>query len=179
MRFAETPLPGAWLIEPELIRDERGSFTRTFDREQWEARGMDPAVEVCAASLSARAGTLRGMHLQSEPHGEPKLVRVSRGAILDVLVDLRPDSEAYLRWYGVELTAADRRMLFVPRGLAHGFQTLADDTEVCYQLGAPYVPQAATGVRWDDPLLGIDWPEPPAGGRTIAARDMTWPLLEP
>jgi dTDP-4-dehydrorhamnose 3,5-epimerase len=179
MRFTPTPLPGAWLLEPEPVGDERGHFARTFDRVEWEAHGMDPRVEICASSVSTRTGTLRGMHLQAGPHGEPKLIRVARGAIFDVFVDLRPESPRYRRWYGAELSAANGRMLYAPPGLAHGFQTLADDTEVLYMIGAPYVPDAATGVRWDDPLLAIDWPAPPPGGRTIAARDRAWPLLDP
>jgi dTDP-4-dehydrorhamnose 3,5-epimerase len=177
MRFTETPLPGAWLVDLDPVRDERGSFARTFDRDMWNERGMDPAVVQCSVSRNTRAGTLRGLHLQTAPHGETKLVRVSRGAIFDVLVDLREESPAYQRWYGVELSAANDRLLFAPRGLAHGFQTLADDTEVVYQIGAPWVPEAAAGVRWDDPAFAIDWPDSPPGGRTISDRDLAWPLL--
>lgn len=179
MRFVETPLRGAWLIELERAGDERGHFARTFDREAWKAHGLDPEVVQCAASFNRREGTLRGMHLQAQPHGEPKLMRVSRGAIFDVLVDLREDSPTYRRWHGAALTADNGRMLFAPAGLAHGFQTLADETEVLYQMGAPYVPAAASGVRWDDPALGIGWPPAPPGGRTIGARDLAWALLEP
>lgn len=179
MRFSETPLTGAWLIELEPTTDERGHFVRTFDREAWEAHGMDPDVVQCSVSFNARVGTVRGLHLQTEPHAEPKLMRVSRGAIFDVLVDLREDSATYRDWCGIELSATNGRMLFAPRGLAHGFQTLADDSEVLYQMGAPYVPDAATGVRWDDPGLGIDWPPAPSHGRTIGARDLGWPLLDP
>lgn len=179
MRFTPTPLAGAWLIELEPIGDERGHLARTFDREMWETHDMDPAVVQCSTSFNPRAGTLRGMHLQAAPHGEPKLMRVARGAIFDVLVDVREDSPTYRSWYGAELSAENRRMLFAPRGLAHGFQTLADDTEVLYQIGAPYIAGAATGVRWDDPALAIDWPDAPPGGRTIGARDREWPLLDP
>ena len=179
MRFTQTPLAGAWLIELEPVGDERGSFARTFDREAWEQRSMDPSVVQCSVSFNPRAGTLRGMHLQTEPHGEPKLMRVSRGAIFDVLVDLREDSPTHRQWYGAQLSAENGCMLFAPRGLAHGFQTLADDSEVVYTIGAPYVPEAASGVRWDDPALAIEWPDAPAGGRTIGARDLAWPLLDP
>jgi len=178
VRFTETSLLGAWLVELEPIGDERGHFARTFDREAWQAHGMDPQVVQCSVSFNAREGTLRGMHMQREPHGEPKLMRVSRGAIFDVLVDLREDSATYRDWYGVQLSADNGRMLFAPRGLAHGFQTLADDSEVLYQIGSSYVPEAAIGVRWDDPALAIDWPAAPAHGRTIGARDLAWPLLD-
>ncbi len=178
MRFYETSLPGAWLIEPARVDDERGHFARTFDREQWEARGMDPLVVQCSTSFNLRAGTLRGMHLQAEPHQEPKLIRVTRGALFDVLVDLRVDSPTHRRWYGVELSAANGRMLFAPRGLAHGFQTLVDATEVSYQIGAAYAPHAAIGIRWDDPLIDVAWPPAPASGRTIGPRDLSWPLLD-
>jgi len=179
MRFTQTPLRGAWLIELDPIADERGHFARTFDREAWEARGMDSAVVQCSASFSEREGTLRGVHLQAQPHGEPKLMRVSRGAIFDVLVDLREGSPTHRDWFGIELSVDNGRMLFAPRGFAHGFQTLTDRSEVIYQIGAPYVPAAATGVRWDDPELGIEWPPPPSGGRTISPRDLAWPLLKP
>jgi dTDP-4-dehydrorhamnose 3,5-epimerase len=179
MRFTPTPLPGAWLVELEPVSDERGSFARTFDRAEFEQRGMDAAVVQCSISSNVSAGTLRGMHLQSAPHGEPKLMRASRGAIFDVLVDLREDSPTHRQWYGVELSDANGLMLYAPAGLAHGFQTLTDGAEMTYQIGAPYVPEAAAGVRWDDPLLAIAWPDPPPGGRTISERDRAWPLLAP
>jgi len=178
VRFSETPLCGAWLIELEPISDERGHFARTFDRDVWVAHGMDPQVVQCNASVNTHAGTLRGMHLQALPHAESKLIRVARGAVFDVLVDLRQDSATYRDWYGTHLRADNGRMLYAPRGVAHGFQTLDDDTEVIYQMGAPYVAAAVTGVRWDDPALGIEWPPAPAAGRTIGERDRTWPLLD-
>ena len=136
-------------------------------------------VSHCSASFNARAGTLRGMHFQAEPHAEAKLVRCTRGAIYDVIVDLRRDSEAYCRWFGIELRAGATASLFVPAGFAHGFQTLADDAEVAYQMSYPYVPEAASGVRWDDPAFGIAWPDPPAGGRTITERDAAYPDFRP
>jgi dTDP-4-dehydrorhamnose 3,5-epimerase len=179
VHFTQTPLQGAWLIELQPVGDERGHFARTFDRDAWEQRGMDPAVVQCSVSVNPRAGTLRGMHLQAEPHGEPKHIRVARGAIFDVLVDLREDSPTYRRSYGTQLSAENGRMLFAPRGIAHGFQTLDDDSEVVYMIGAPYVREAASGVRWDDPALAIEWPDAPPGGRTIGARDLAWPLLDP
>lgn len=171
MRFEETSLPGAWVVDPDRIGDERGWFARTFDREEWCARGMEPEIVQSNTSFSARAGTLRGMHLQADPHGEPKLVRCTRGAVFDVIVDLRPASATHGRWFGVDLTAENARALYVPIGLAHGFQTLEDSCEVLYLMGHEYVAEAATGVRWDDPAFGIEWPQAPPGGRTISERD--------
>jgi dTDP-4-dehydrorhamnose 3,5-epimerase len=175
MKFTATPLAGAWLVELEPIADERGWFARSFDADEFAARGMEAAIEQCNASFNARAGTLRGMHYQREPHGEPKLVRCVRGAIFDVCVDLQPDSETYCRWYGAELTADNGRMLFIPVGMAHGFQTLVDGSEVLYQMGARYAPESAAGVRWDDPAFGIDWPPAPEGGRLVSERDRSYP----
>jgi dTDP-4-dehydrorhamnose 3,5-epimerase len=161
-------------VVPERIGDERGWFARVFDAEAFAAHGMDPAVVQCSVSFNARAGTLRGMHFQADPDGEDKLVRCQRGAIYDVIVDLRASSETFRGWFGVELTAADQHALFVPKGFAHGFQTLVDDTEVHYSMSTPYVAGAGRGVRWDDPAFGIAWPEPP-GERTISGRDATYP----
>lgn len=175
MIFTETPLAGAWVIEPERREDERGFFARTYDREEFAARGIDPAVAQCNTSYNARAGTLRGMHFQTSPHGEPKLVRCTRGAIHDVIVDLRPGSPTHTRWFGVDLTAGNGRALHVPVDFAHGFQTLEDVSEVLYMMGREYVAEAASGVRWDDPAFGIEWPESPAHGRTISARDAGYP----
>jgi dTDP-4-dehydrorhamnose 3,5-epimerase len=159
----------------ETIGDERGWFARTFDAEVFAAHGLDPAVVQCNVSYNARAGTLRGMHFQADPHGEDKLVRCQRGALFDVIVDLRPDSATRGQWFGVELTPSNGRSLFIPKGFAHGFQTLADDTEVHYQMSTPYVPGAGDGVRWDDPAFGIEWPPAPAGGRIISERDAAYP----
>lgn len=170
MRFVETPLAGTWVVELERLADERGHFARTFDAEVFADRGLDARVPQMNTSFNRRAGTLRGMHFQAAPHGEAKLVRVTRGAIFDVAVDLETRA-----WFGVELTADNDRSLFVPAGFAHGFQTLTDDAEVLYVMSAPYVAGAASGVRWDDPAFGIAWPEPPAGGRTISERDATYP----
>jgi dTDP-4-dehydrorhamnose 3,5-epimerase len=175
VRLVETPLPGAYVVELELRRDERGWFARTFDAAAFAELGLDPAVVQCNASFNERAGTLRGMHFQAEPHGEPKLVRCTRGAVYDVLVDLRPDSPAFRRWFGLELRAGGTASLFAPVGVAHGFQTLEDGSEVHYQMGYRYVPEAASGVRWDDPAFGIEWPDPPAGGRVISERDASYP----
>jgi dTDP-4-dehydrorhamnose 3,5-epimerase len=174
MRFAQTPLPGAWVIELDLLGDERGWFARTFDAEEFEARGLNRNVVQCNASYSRRRDTLRGMHYQAQPHGESKLVRCVRGAIFDVAVDVRPDSSTCRNWHGVELSAENHRAFYIPAGLAHGFQTLTDDTEVLYQMGYGYVPEAARGVRWDDPAFGIRWPEP-RDERTISENDRAYP----
>ena len=174
MRFVRTPLPGVWIIEPEPIADERGSFARIYDAAEFAAHGIDATVVQSSVSYNVRRDTLRGMHYQAAPHGEPKLVRCVRGAIYDVALDLRPDSPAYCAWYAVELDPDGGRTLFMPAGVAHGFQTLADSSEVLYQMGHEFVPEAARGVRWDDPAFGIEWPEP-AGERTISERDRTYP----
>jgi dTDP-4-dehydrorhamnose 3,5-epimerase len=179
VRFEETLLAGAWLVELDRREDERGFFARTFDREEWAARGMDPTVAQCNTSFNARAGTLRGMHFQAGPYGEPKLVRCTRGAIWDAIVDLRPASPTHRRWFGAELTAANGRALYVPVGMAHGFQTLEDESEVLYMMGHEYVPESARGVRWDDPAFGIEWPLPPACGRLISERDASYPDYAP
>ena len=176
MKYSETPLPGAFVIEPEPIVDERGSFARTFDRAEFEARGLDAAVVQCSASFNHHRGTLRGMHYQAEPHAEAKLVRCTRGAIYDVIVDLRPDSAAYRGWFGVELSAAAGKMLYVPTGLAHGFLTVEDASEVHYQISTGYVPSAARGVRFDDPAFAIEWPEP---ALVISEADRTRPDFAP
>ncbi len=174
MRFIQTPLFGTWLIELDLLSDERGWFARTFDQQEFEAHGLNPVVVQCNSSFNARRDTLRGMHYQAEPHGESKLVRCVRGAIFDVAVDLRADSPTRCHWHGVELSAENLRAYYIPAGLAHGFQTLSDDCEVVYQMGNAYVPEAARGVRWDDTAFGIEWPEP-AGELTISEKDGGYP----
>ena len=179
MNITTTPLSGVAVIDLERKEDDRGFFARTFCREEFAAAGLEPLVEQCNLSFNHRAGTLRGMHYQAEPHGEAKLVRCTRGAIYDVIVDLRPESEAFRRWFGIELRAGGTQSLFVPAGFAHGFQTLTDDVEVSYQMSYHYVPEAARGVRWDDPAFAIEWPEPPPGGRVISERDATYPDFDP
>jgi dTDP-4-dehydrorhamnose 3,5-epimerase len=174
MRFAQTPLPGVWLIQLDLLGDERGWFARTFDAEEFESRGLNATVAQSNASFNSRRDTLRGMHYQAEPHGESKVVRCVRGAIFDVAVDLRRDAATFRAWHGVELSAENRRALYIPAGLAHGFQTLTDDSEVLYQMGARYVPEAAAGVRWDDPAFAIEWPAP-QGQRIVSERDRSYP----
>ncbi|HEY7114437.1 MAG TPA: dTDP-4-dehydrorhamnose 3,5-epimerase [Thermoanaerobaculia bacterium] len=172
MKFDSTPLPGAFVITPERLEDERGWFARTFSRSDFERRGLNPDVVQCNLSLSARRGTLRGMHFQRPPHAEAKLVRCARGAIYDVIVDLRPSSPAYRRHFGIRLDPSDDRMLFVPEGCAHGFLTLEEDTLVFYQMSQGYEPSAAAGVRWNDPAFGIAWPFAPT---VMAERDRSYP----
>jgi dTDP-4-dehydrorhamnose 3,5-epimerase len=172
VKLVPTPLAGAYVVELEPLRDERGFFARTFDAAQFEAAGLDARIAQCNTSFNARAGTLRGLHYQADPHGEGKLVRCTRGAVWDVAVDLRPASETYCRWFGVELRADGVASYFIPAGLAHGFVTLADDSEVHYQMTYHYVPEAGRGVRWDDPAFGIEWPAAPS---TLSERDATYP----
>lgn len=172
MRFKETKLKGAFIIEPERLEDKRGFFARTFCQQEFEAHGLNPRVVQCNISFNRRRGTLRGMHYQAPPHEEAKLVRCTRGAIHDVVIDLRPDSPTLGQHVAMVLTAENRKMLYVPEGCAHGFQTLEDNTEVCYQMTQLYVPECARGVRWNDPAFGIEWP--PAK-RTILERDQTYP----
>jgi dTDP-4-dehydrorhamnose 3,5-epimerase len=177
VRFEETPVAGAFVIDLEPIGDERGFFSRAFCRREFEEHGLNPDVVQCNLSLSMLAGTLRGMHFQRPPHEEAKLVRCTRGALWDVVLDLRPDSPTYLRWYGVELDPENRRALYVPEGCAHGFQTLVPETEAFYQVSAAYAPTHDAGVRWDDPAFGIEWPD--AAERTISDKDLGWPDYEP
>jgi dTDP-4-dehydrorhamnose 3,5-epimerase len=174
MRLVPTPLAGAVVVELDLLGDKRGWFARTYDEELFRRSGLEPVGVQCNASFNAARDTLRGLHLQAPPYGEAKLVRCVRGAIWDVGVDVRPDSDSYLSWHGVELTADNRRALYLPAGCAHGFQTLVDGCEVQYMMGHAYVPDAARGVRWDDPVFAIQWPRP-HGERTIAARDLGYP----
>jgi dTDP-4-dehydrorhamnose 3,5-epimerase len=178
MKFHETHLPGVWLIQPERFGDERGWFARTFDREEFQRRGLSCEVAQCNASYNVKRDTLRGMHYQTDPHGESKLVRCVRGAIFDVAVDLREDSPSFCAWHGAKLSAENGHALYIPPGLAHGFQTLTDDCEVIYQMGHRYVPEAASGVRYDDSAFAIDWPEP-QGDRIVSARDASYPDFLP
>jgi len=174
MDFIKTTIDGVWIVDILPLRDERGFFARTYCAEEFKSHGIDPTVVQCNLSSTRAAGTIRGLHYQVAPAAETKLVRVARGAIYDVVVDLRPGSPTYLRHVGVELDADSHRALFVPRDFAHGFQTLADDTEVEYQMGAPYAPGTDRGVRYDDPALGIVWPHPVT---VVSERDRAWPLL--
>ena len=176
MRFTPAPLDGAWIIDLERREDPRGWFARTFCRREFEAHGLEPVIAQANISWNARKGTLRGMHYQVPPAAETKLVRCTRGALWDVIVDLRPDSPTFLRHFGVELTAENGRQLYVPELFAHGYLTLADDTEVAYQVGEFYTPGAERGIRHDDPALGIEWPAPVA---VISEKDAAWPAFVP
>ena len=160
MIFRETSLKGAYIIEPDKLEDERGFFARVFCKEEFEARGLNPNLVQCSISFNKRKGTLRGMHYQVAPYQEAKLVRCTMGAIYDVILDLRVDSSTYMKWLSVELTAENRQMLYIPKGLAHGFQTLEDNSEVFYQMSEVHHPSSARGVRWDGPGIGITWPLP-------------------
>jgi dTDP-4-dehydrorhamnose 3,5-epimerase len=176
MIFHHTELKDAFLIELRLLGDERGAFARTFSRDEFAQAGMASDYVQQNMSVSAKAGTVRGMHFQRAPHAEAKLVRCLRGAILDVIVDLRAGSPSYLRHQGFELSAANRHQLYVPPGFAHGFQTLVDDVEVSYLVSSAYAPAAEGGLRHDDPLLGIAWPMPAS---VLSPKDAAWPLLDP
>jgi dTDP-4-dehydrorhamnose 3,5-epimerase len=173
MRFVPLKLGGAYIVEPEPYVDERGSFARVWCRDELAEHGLTCELAQCSVSRNARAGTLRGLHFQRPPHEEAKLVRCTRGAVFDVIVDLRPGSATIGSWAGVELDAEAGAAVYVPEGFAHGFQTLTDHAEVLYMISHPYVPEAAAGVRWDDPALSIDWPE--TAERTISARDVALP----
>jgi dTDP-4-dehydrorhamnose 3,5-epimerase len=175
MNFIELGLKGAYLIEIEPIHDERGFFARNWNRSEFRARGLETELEESSLSFNVRRGTLRGLHYQVAPFEEIKLVRCTQGAIFDVVVDLRRGSDTYLRWDAVELTADNRCLRYIPKGMAHGFQTLVDGTEVFYQMSAVYSPQHSRGIRWDDPALGIPWPETET--RTLSAADHGRPLL--
>ena len=176
MRFTETSLPGAWIVEPERLEDERGFFARTFCRREFRDRGLEPDLVQCSVSYNRRSGTLRGMHYQAAPHAEGKLVRCTAGAAWDVILDLRPDSPSYLRHAALRLDADNRLGLYVPPGVAHGFLTLADDSELLYQMSVYFEPDAARGVRWDDPAFGIEWPGKPT---RISERDAGYPDFQP
>ena len=158
MRFTETRLKGAFIIEPERLEDERGFFARTFCQKEFDAHGLNSRVVQCNISYNKHKGTLRGMHYQVAPMAETKLVSCTRGAIYDVIIDLRPESPTYCQWFAEELNAENSKMIYIPEGFAHGFQTLEDETEVFYQMSELYSPEHARGVRWDDPVFRIEWP---------------------
>jgi dTDP-4-dehydrorhamnose 3,5-epimerase len=172
MIFSEAPIPGAYVIDPERLEDERGFFARTWCQREFKAHGLNTELAQCNISYNRRKGTLRGMHYQSAPHAETRLVRCTSGAVYDVIVDLRLQSSTFKRWFSIELTAENRRMLYIPEGLAHGFLTLRDDTEVFYQMSEFYAPEFARGVRWNDPALGIEWPDKI---QVMAERDRLYP----
>jgi len=175
--FTPLRIPGAYVIDLERREDERGFFARSWCREEFEAHGLNPTVVQCNVSFNRRKGTLRGLHYQALPFAEAKSVRCTRGAVFDVIVDIRPDSPTYLRWEAVVLTGENRRMVYVPEGCAHGFQTLEDDSEVFYLMSQAYKPEYARGIRWDDPAIRIEWP--PAAERIISKRDRSYPDFVP
>jgi len=176
VRFHDTELPGVVLVDIDARHDERGFFARSYCDEEFAARDLHTRWPQCNLSYNHQAHTLRGMHYQAAPHAEVKLVRCTAGAIWDVVVDLRVGSPTRFQWRGFELTAASRTALYIPAGFAHGFLTLRDETEVFYQMGAPFVADAARGFRWDDTRIGIAWPAPPA---VISGRDGGYPDLDP
>jgi dTDP-4-dehydrorhamnose 3,5-epimerase len=176
LRFTELSLPGAYLVEIEPRADERGFFARTFCEDEFAAAGLLNRFPQASISYNARRGTVRGMHFQAAPHEETKLVRCLAGAVHDVIVDLRPASPTYRRSIGLELSAQNRSALYIPRGVAHGFQSLADDSELLYMIDVNYVAEAARGVRWNDPFIDVSWPDPI---EVIADRDASLPDWQP
>jgi dTDP-4-dehydrorhamnose 3,5-epimerase len=176
LRFTELGLAGAYLIELERHEDERGHFARTFCRSEFLHHGLETTIAQCSSSFNIRRGTVRGMHFQAAPHEECKLVRCTSGRIFDVIVDLRPGSATFTKWHGVELTRDNHRMLYIPAGFAHGFQTMEDNSEVFYQVSEEYVPSVSRGIRWNDATLGIKWPI--TEGLTISERDAALPVVD-
>lgn len=176
MKFIATELGGACVIEPERLEDERGFFARTFCKDEFAAHGLRATFVQCSVSFNARQGTLRGMHFQEKPHEEAKLVRCTQGAIFDVIIDIRKSSPTFMRWVATELTAENHRMLYVPEGFAHGFQTLADDSEVFYQMSEIHRPESARGIRWNDPAFAIRWR---LDSPVVSARDAAYPDFVP
>ena len=175
MQFIATPLSGCWVIEIERLEDERGFFARSFCTEEFAQAGLVSEFVQCNISFNAKQGTVRGMHFQAEPNGETKLVRCTTGSIYDVVVDVRHDSDTFGQHFGVELTASNHRMLYIPKGLAHGFQSLEPNCEVFYQMADMYVPGAASGIRYNDPDLGIEWPLPVSN---VSPKDLELPRLK-
>ncbi|HEX4152356.1 MAG TPA: dTDP-4-dehydrorhamnose 3,5-epimerase [Steroidobacteraceae bacterium] len=174
MIFTESALAGAYLIDMDRIEDDRGFFARSFCAAEFAAHGLAADMPQSSVSFNSQRATLRGLHFQADPHAEDKLVRCTSGAIFDVIVDLRRESSTHRRWLGIELTADNRRALYVPKGFAHGFLTLVDGSEVLYMMSVPFVPGFDRGIRWNDPALTIDWPLEP---RHMSARDAAYPLL--
>jgi dTDP-4-dehydrorhamnose 3,5-epimerase len=171
----DTSIPGVVVIATERHGDDRGYFARTWCAREVAEHGLESTLAQCSVSHNIRRGTLRGLHYQTPPHAETKVVRCTRGAIFDVAVDLRPGSPTFLRWHGVDLTAENGRALYIPRGFAHGFLTLEDATDVEYQISAEHSPEHARGVRWNDQALGIAWPGPV---EVLVARDRDYPNLD-
>ena len=175
MIFSEGPLSGPYVIDLEKHRDSRGFFARAYCQREFAEHGLAQDMVQTNVSFSEKRGTLRGMHYQNPPHQEAKLIRCTRGRLYDVIVDVRPGSDTYGQWMGVELSAESHRMFYVPEGFAHGFLTLEDETEAVYQVSAFYAPGAEQGLRYDDPALGIEWP---AAVRVISEKDRSWPAFD-
>ena len=175
MIFTESPLRGAFLVDMSPLADERGFFARAYCAEEFAAQGLGFEMRQCSVSFNSSKATLRGLHFQAAPHQEHKLVRCTAGAIFDVVVDIRPGSPSYCRWFGAQLTAENRRSLYIPPGFAHGFVTLRDATEVYYMISAAHAPEYSRGYRWNDPAFGIEWPLAPS---VISGRDADYPLLD-
>lgn len=175
MIFTETRLKGAYLIDIDRREDERGFFARTWCMEEFKQHGLNSRLAQCNISVNKKRGTLRGMHYQVAPFAEAKLVRCTKGAIYDVIIDLRPDSATFKEWFAVEINAENRRALYIPEGFAHGFQTLEDDSEVCYQMSEFYHPECARGVKWNDLAFGIEWVIP---SPILSTRDRSYPNYE-
>ena len=174
MKFIETPFKGAFVLELERSEDERGFFARIWCKNEFESHGLNSHLSQCSISFNKKKGTLRGMHYQVKPYEEAKLVMCTAGAIYDVIIDLRESSSTFKKWFSVELTSQNHRMLYVPEGLAHGFFTLEDNSEVFYLISEFYHPECANGVRWDDPAFNITWP---AGKKIISPKDLKYPVF--
>ena len=174
LKFIETKLKGAYVIEIEKNEDGRGFFARIFERKRFSELGLDTELFQCNISFNKQKGTLRGMHYQDLPYGEVKIVRCTRGKIFDVIIDLRPDSLTYRNWFGIELSYENYKIMYIPKGFAHGFQTLEEDTEIFYHMSDCYMPEYARGIRWDDKAIGIKWPIKPT---TISKNDQSYRLL--
>lgn len=176
MRLQELDLGGVFVVEPERLVDERGWFARTYSREEFAAAGIDPHVEQTSWAYNERRHTLRGLHFQTGPHAETKLVRCTSGEVYDVVADLRADSQTYGQWRAIHLTAGGGQALVVPPGVAHGYLTLTAGAELHYQISKRHEPASASGVRWDDPALGVSWPHPP---EVVSDRDLQHPPFHP
>jgi dTDP-4-dehydrorhamnose 3,5-epimerase len=172
MIFTKPHLKGVFVLEPEKLEDDRGFFARSWCQREFEAHGLNPRLAQCSISFSQQRGTLRGMHYQTAPCDEAKLVRCTAGSIYDAIIDLRPEASTFKQYFGLVLTAPSHKMLYVPEGFAHGFVTLEDNTEVFYQISEFYSPEHAKGVRWNDPAFGIEWPLIPS---TMSDRDRNYP----
>jgi dTDP-4-dehydrorhamnose 3,5-epimerase len=175
MKFSAAPIEGAWLIDLEPHHDERGFFARTWCRQELAAHGLETEIAQESLSHNRQRGTLRGLHVQQAPHEETKIVRCPHGRVFDVIVDVRTTSTTYKKWFGVELSAENRRAIYIPPGVAHGFQTLSDDTDVAYLISEFHTPAAARGARYDDPAFDVAWP---LAVSVISERDLNWPDFE-